>query len=404
MLLVHTHMVAGFAERDHDLRTRVMQEAARVIVEIASSAATVVRYADEVFAVVTSQRGRNRSLVLLAKRLLRGFEQPLRIGDEESVVNPSIGIAAERGQRRDATLLCHEAECALDVARHNDSHIAVYDQVLAASADRRATIEKYLRYAISRHRVGVAYQPIVSLSSGRVVGAEALMRWDCPGLGNVPPTEFIEVAEQSGAILKMGEWILRQACAQARRWELAGHTMRVAVNVSGLQVIERDFVRIVSAACEAAELDPALLELELTESTMMRYDGMALRNLQAVRRLGTRVSIDDFGTGYSALSYLKSLPLDTLKIDRSFIAAIVGDSFQAEVTRSVVSLAHQRGLYVVGEGVETVGQLDMLRAMGCDEAQGYLMSRPVGEADFAQCLTRDRFSAMFDRPNPVPRA
>ncbi|MDB5092384.1 MAG: hypothetical protein JWO85_485, partial [Candidatus Eremiobacteraeota bacterium] len=125
MLLVHTHMVAGFAERDHDLKTRVMQEAARVIVEIASSAATVVRYADEVFAVVTSQRGRNRSLVLLAKRLLRGFEQPLRIGDEESVVNPSIGIAAERGQRRDATLLCHEAECALDVARHNDSHIAV---------------------------------------------------------------------------------------------------------------------------------------------------------------------------------------------------------------------------------------------------------------------------------------
>ncbi|MDB5043623.1 MAG: hypothetical protein JWN27_4349, partial [Candidatus Eremiobacteraeota bacterium] len=308
MLLLHTHMVAGFAERDHDLKTRVMQEAAKVIVETASSGATVVRYADEVFAVITAQRSRNRSLVPLAKKLLRSFEQPLRIGEDESVVIPSIGIAAERGQRGDATLLCHEAECALDVARRNDAHLAVYDQVLADSADRRATIEKYLRYAISRHRVGVAYQPIVSLSNGRVIGAEALMRWDCPGLGSVPPSEFIEVAEHSGAILKLGEWILRQACAQARRWELAGHTMRVAVNVSGRQVRERDFVRIVTAACEAAELNPALLELELTESTMMRYDGMALRNLQAVRRLGARVSIDDFGTGYSALSYLKSLP------------------------------------------------------------------------------------------------
>jgi EAL domain-containing protein (putative c-di-GMP-specific phosphodiesterase class I)/GGDEF domain-containing protein len=394
MLLLHTHVVAGFAERDHDLKARVMQEAARVILETASADTTVVRYADEIFAVITAQRRRNRSLIPLAKKLLASFEHPLRIGDEESVVIPSIGIAAERGQRRDATLLCHEAECALDVARRDDSHLAVYDEVLARSADRRATIEKYLRYAISRHRVGVVYQPIVSLTSGRVVGAEALMRWDCPGLGNVPPSEFIEVAEQSGAILKLGEWILRIACAQARRWQLAGHTLRIAVNVSGLQVKERDFVRIVTAACEATELDPSLLELEITESTIMRYDGMALRNLQALRRLGTRISIDDFGTGYSSLSYLKSLPLDTLKIDRSFTAAVTRDRFQAEVTRSVIRLAHQRGLYVVGEGVETVEQLKMLRAMDCDEAQGYLMSRPVGEGEFLACVTRDRANSI----------
>jgi EAL domain-containing protein (putative c-di-GMP-specific phosphodiesterase class I)/GGDEF domain-containing protein/PAS domain-containing protein len=395
MLLLHIHVVSGFAERDHHLKARIMQEAARVIVATASSDATVVRYADEIFGVITAQRGRNRSLLPLAKRLLESFERPLRIGDEESVVIPSIGIAAERGHRRDATLLCHEAECALDVARHDDSHLAVYDEVLANSADRRATIEKYLRYAISRHRISVAYQPIVSLLSGHMVGAEALMRWDCPGLGNVPPTEFIQVAEQSGAILKLGEWILRSACAQARGWQLAGHTLRVAVNVSGLQVKEHDFVRIVTAACEAAELDPALLELEITESTIMRYDGMALRNLQALRRLGTRISIDDFGTGYSSLSYLKSLPLDTLKIDRSFTVAITGDRFQAEVTRSVIRLAHQRGLYVVGEGVETVEQLSMLRAMDCDEAQGYLMSRPVGEADFLASVTRDRLKSII---------
>jgi EAL domain-containing protein (putative c-di-GMP-specific phosphodiesterase class I)/GGDEF domain-containing protein/PAS domain-containing protein len=394
MLLLHTHVVAGFAERDHDLKTRVMQQAAQVMAAAAPPDATVVRYADEVFAVITAQRGRNRSLVPLAKKLLASFEHPLRIGDEESVVIPSIGIAAERGLRRDATLLCHEAECALDVARHNDSHLAVYDQVLADSADRRATIEKYLRYAISRNRIGVAYQPIVSLSTGRIVGAEALMRWDCPGLGNVPPSEFIEVAEESGAILKLGEWILREACAQAQRWQRAGHTLRIAVNVSGRQVKERDFVRIVTTACEAAALDPALLELELTETTMMRYDGMAVRNMQALRRLGARISIDDFGTGYSSLSYLKSLPLDTLKIDRSFTAAITGDRFQAEVTRAVIRLAHQRGLYVVGEGVETLEQLKMLRAMDCDEVQGYLMSRPVGETEFLASLTRDRLSSI----------
>ena len=395
MLLLHTHVVAGFSERAHDLKTRVMQEAARVIAA-ASPGATVVRYADEVFAVITTRRERHRSIVSLAKLLLASFEHPLRIGEEEAVVIPSIGIAAERGQRHDASMLCHEAECALDVARHNDTHLAVYDDFLASSADRGATIEKYLRYAISRHRIGVAYQPIVSLSSGRIVGAEALMRWDCPGLGNVPPSEFIQVAEQSGAILKLGEWIMREACAQARRWQLAGYALRIAVNISGRQVKERDFFLIVNAACEAAGLDPTQLELELTESTMMRYDGTALRNLQAVRRLGVRISIDDFGTGYSSLSYLRSLPLDTLKIDRSFTVTIPADSFQAEVTRSVISLAHQRGLYVVGEGVESLEQLEMLRAMGCDEVQGFLMSEPVSEADFLGFLTRERLGTVFN--------
>ena len=404
LLLLHTHVVAGFSERDHDLKTRVMQEAARVIVAIASTGATVVRYADEVFAVSTAHRGRNRSIVPLAKLLFASFEHPLRIGDEETVVIPSIGIAAERGPRHDASLLCHEAECALDVARHNDAHFAVYDQVLADTADRGATIEKYLRYAIARHRIGVAYQPIVSLSTGRIVGAEALMRWDCPGLGNIPPAEFIQVAEQSGAILKLGEWIMREACAQARRWQVAGYALRIAVNVSGRQIKERDFSRIVTAACEAAGLDPALLELELTESTMMRYDGTALRNLQAVRRLGVRISIDDFGTGYSSLSYLRSLPLDTLKVDRSFTVTIPEDAFQAEVTRSVISLAHQRGLYVVGEGVESIEQLEMLRAMGCDEAQGFLMSEPVSEEDFLVFLARESLGAAFDQTSDTQSA
>jgi EAL domain-containing protein (putative c-di-GMP-specific phosphodiesterase class I)/PAS domain-containing protein len=390
MLLVHTQVVAGFAERDHHLTARVMKEAARVIVAAAAPDATVVRYADEVFAVITSQRGKNRSIVPLAKKLLASFDHPLRVGNEESVVTPSIGIAAERGLRGDASLLCHEAECALDVARHNESHLAVYDEMLASSADRRATIEKHLPYGIARNRVTAAYQPIISLASGCIVGAEALMRWDCPGLGNVPPAEFIEVAEQNGTILKLGEWIAREACAQARRWQLAGHTLRVAVNVSGRQVKERDFVQLIAAACDAAALDPKHLELELTESTFMRYDGMTLRNLQAVRRLGVRVSIDDFGTGYSSLSYLKSLPLDTLKIDRSFTATIANDAFQAEVTRAVIALAHRRGLYVVGEGVETNEQLEMLRLMGCDEAQGYLLSRPVGEGEFLASLTHAR--------------
>ena len=214
------------------------------------------------------------------------------------------------------------------------------------------------------------------------------MRWSCPGLGQISPSEFIAIAEDSALILKLGEWMLREACAQARRWALAGYPIRIAVNVSPRQIEQRDFVRLVVSACEATTLDPALLELELTENAMMRHDGIARRNIEALRRLGVRIAVDDFGTGYSALSLLNALPLDTLKIDRSFIASL-GDEFQADVTRSVIALAHRRVLTVVAEGVETVEQARTLVAMGCNDAQGFLFGFPATGAEVSTMLARD---------------
>ncbi|HEX3466040.1 MAG TPA: EAL domain-containing protein [Candidatus Elarobacter sp.] len=398
VVLLHADMVAGSSDRDRSLKRRVAQDAARVIVAVVGAGATVVRYSDEVFAVVIGRPGGARSIVSIAKRLLACFEHPLRVGEDECVIVPAIGVGVARGRKRDPFILCREAECALDAARHAGSRFAVYDDVLGATADRRVLIERNLRRAIAQRGLRAVYQPIVSLGTGRIVGAEALMRWNCPGIGDVPPSEFIPIAEQNGAIHKLGDWILRKACAQARNWNAAGYPLRVAVNVSAQQLNERDFVKTVDAACESTALDPAALELEVTEGIMLGYDGMALRNLQALRRRGARVSIDDFGTGYSSLSHLKSLPLDTLKIDRSFVASSLTDAFQAEVTRSVIALAHRRGLYVVAEGIETAEQFELLRAMGCDEAQGYFMSRPVDEAAFLECLGHPARSGWANEP------
>jgi EAL domain-containing protein (putative c-di-GMP-specific phosphodiesterase class I) len=221
------------------------------------------------------------------------------------------------------------------------------------------------------------------------------MRWDCPGIGPVSPVEFIPIAEDSGLILKLGAWILREACAQARRWARLGHPIRVAVNVSARQVEQREFVRLVASTFEATALDPTLLELELTEGAMMRHDGIARRNIERLRRMGVRIAIDDFGTGYSALSYLNTLPLDRLKIDRSFIAALGGDEFQADVTRSVIALAHRRRLTVVAEGVETAEQARRLVAMGCDEVQGFLFGVPSTVLEVTAMLERERLGALL---------
>ena len=394
VMLLHTKWVASAEQRSGNVLGCAVNEVAATIRGLIPQGAVLARYAEDVFAVVVPATARNRSLIPLGRKLVDALTLPLRAGDDEIVLLPSVGIAPASPKWAPVALF-RQAECALDSAQHADGRVIAYDDKVEEAHLRRALLERHLRDAIAKRGIGVAYQPIVDLATGRILCAEALMRWNCPTIGPVSPVEFIAIAEDSGLILKLGEWILREACAQARRWARAGHPIRVAVNVSARQVERRDFVRLVTSACEATSLDPNLLELELTESVMMRHDGIARRNIERLRQLGVAIAIDDFGTGYSSLSYLNSLPVDILKIDRSFIAALNGDEFQTEVTRSVVALAHRRGLTVIAEGVETPEQARFLAAMGCDQVQGFLLGLPSSGAEVGAMLQRERLGALL---------
>lgn len=392
LLLVRVQWNAVARRQSHDLRARDARAVAAVLRELAPASATLARYGDETFAIALPPGRRLRVPLPLAKRVVTAFERPVTRDGDELLVVPAVGIAvAEAGA--ELPELARRAEAALYEAQRAESRTAVYTAELDRARNRRAKIEHSLRAALDEHRTSIAYQPILSLRTGRVVSAEALMRWNCPGIGPVPPSEFIEIAEESGAIVRLGEWILREACAQNRRWQLEGlGPIRIAVNVSPRQLKQPEFLRVVSSICESTGLDPSFVALEVSELVAVDRGGQAMRNLEALRRFGLRITMDDFGTGYSALSYLATLPLDTLKLDRTFIAPLEHDEFQAQLTAAVIELAHGRGLTVVGEGVESSAQLDRLRDAGCDEVQGYLLGRPASADDLAALLRRERLS------------
>jgi EAL domain-containing protein (putative c-di-GMP-specific phosphodiesterase class I)/GGDEF domain-containing protein len=392
LLLVRVAWSAGSVlggQAAHDAAARA---AAQVIEPLAPSGAMVARYGDGVFAIRLSG-GRARPAATLARRLLAAFERPIPIADAELSATPVIGIASGDDLFRQA----RGAEAALEHAAASGTSIETFDEDLAAAHDRHAVIERNLRHAILDARVTVVFQPIVSLRTTDVVGAEALMRWDCPGLGPVSPAEFIAVAERSRAILRLGEWILREGCAQNKRWQLDGlPPIRITVNVSPRQVADRDFVKLINGIVESTSLEPSALEIELTGTAVVARDHTSRRALEAVRRLGVRVSIDDFGSGYSSISDLGSLPADTLKLDRAFVQELGKDRFKTEAARAVIGLAHLQGLSVVGVGVESADQVAVLRDMGCDEAQGFLLGAPIAADRFGARLERGRMRAEVD--------
>ena len=250
-------------------------------------------------------------------------------------------------------------------------------------------LERDLRRAIQAHEFQLHYQPKVALTSGALIGAEALVRWVHPELGLLSPARFIPLAEETGLILPLGEWILKQACRQARAWLDAGLELKLlSVNMSARQFVQRDLVRRVADVLDATGLAPACLELELTESMMMGHAEEYVERLNALKALGVQLSVDDFGTGYSSLSYLKRFPVDRLKIDKSFVRDIVTDPDDAAIAQAVIRLGQILGLAVTAEGVETDEQLDFLRRHGCDEAQGYYFSPPLPPDAFAELWRR----------------
>jgi diguanylate cyclase len=324
----------------------------------------------------------------LAHRVLLALREPFRVHEHELLVTPSIGISVFPMHGDTAQMLITRADAAMYNAKQAGRNTyRVFEADMSTFFPERLLLENDLRRAIARGEFELHYQPKVDVETGRVVGMEALLRWRHATRGLVAPAEFIPIAEDCGAIVEIGEWVLGEACRQNVRWQRAGAPqLRVAVNISGVQFRQPDLLDTIAQALAASGLHPECLEIEITESVIMQDPSQMIVVLERLSKMGVHVSIDDFGTGYSSLSYLKRFPLDKLKIDRSFIRDISSDTEDAAITRAIIGLAHNLRLKVVAEGVETREQLEFLRTLGCDEYQGYYKSKPVPAAEFQRLI------------------
>ena len=319
----------------------------------------------------------------VAQKALAAIGEPVVIHGCSFLVTGSIGVALFPADGQDAATLLRRADAAMYLAKdRGKNNVQVYTAALADTAARQFELETALRLALSRNELLLHYQPKIEIASGRMLGVEALVRWAHPTRGLVPPGDFIPLAEERGLIVPIGRWVIQAACRQIRDWRSAGlRAPSVAVNLSARQFVSDTLVEDLVHALALYGLAPPDLEVELTESVLMADPQRANEVLGQLHAMGVRISIDDFGTGYSSLSYLKRFPAHTVKIDRSFISGLPSDPDDTAITQAVIAMAHSLGLTVVAEGVETAEQLDLLRHMGCDEAQGYLLGRPMPAAD-----------------------
>jgi diguanylate cyclase (GGDEF)-like protein/PAS domain S-box-containing protein len=370
----------------------------RLLVEIAGRLQRTLRQSDTVarvggdeftFLLPGIERGEDASRV--AQKILDAVSRPLEIDGHQLYVTTSIGISLYPADGEEAEALLGSADIAMyrakDLGRNG---FQLSSPAMNARSVARLSLERDLRMAIERGEFTLVYQPQAGVLSGRTVGVEALLRWNHPRRGVVLPGEFIAIAEETRLILPLGEWVLRTACEQVRQWQRGGVSLlRVAVNLSALQFRQRNLASTVQTVLSQSGIPPGSLELEITESAAMLDAGMTIDVLSELREMGVRIAIDDFGTGHAALAYLKRFPIDMLKIDRSFVSGIENSRQDTAIVAAITGLAHGLGLKVLAEGVENESQLGLLAACGCDEYQGYLLSRPLAPAVV---------SGFFDRP------
>jgi EAL domain-containing protein (putative c-di-GMP-specific phosphodiesterase class I) len=318
------------------------------------------------------------------------------MGGREWFISASLGIALGQPGRATPGEMLREAEIAMVRAKGDPSQrYVLFEPSMSDQTMDRIDMENDLRRAIERGELRVHYQPLIDLTTDRIVGFEALVRWQHPVRGLVPPLSFIPLAEETGLIVPLGRWVLETACRQAMRWRDArpdGPPLMMSVNLSARQFVQPDLVDQVDAILTETGLDPSTLEMEITESVVMDQSEVGIRTLHRLRAMGVRLVLDDFGTGYSSLAYLKHLPLDTIKIDRTFVAGLDGEADRS-IVEAVIALAHGLRITVVAEGIETEAQFEILRAMGCDVGQGYLFARPLPETEAARLLAPGRSSA-----------
>ncbi len=375
----------------HALGDMVLVETARRLGLCVREGDTVARLGGDEFTILLPELEHVEDAAKLAERMIAQVKQPFLVDDHELYVTTSIGIAVYPDDGTTVDTLIKNADTAMyrakDLGRNS---FQLYTPAMNARSFERLAMESSLRHAVTRGEFMLAYQVKVDLARGQMSGVEALVRWNHPEMGLVPPMDFIPLAENMGLISEIGEWVLITACRQCRSWHDMGlPPVRMAVNVSALQFRETDVPAVVRRALEESGLDPRYLELELTETVLMQHVEDVVAVLKQLRAMGVTISIDDFGTGYSSLSYLKRMPIDSLKIDRSFVHDIMDDGDSAEIVSTIISLAHNLKLKAVAEGVETAAQADFLRARGCDEVQGYLISRPVSAEDLVSLFDRN---------------
>jgi diguanylate cyclase (GGDEF)-like protein/PAS domain S-box-containing protein len=366
----------------HAVGDLVLKEVAQRLVKQLRIGDTICRIGGDEFVVVLPEAKRSTDAANVAAKIIETLSQPVRAADRELTVTPSIGIAVYPDDGRDAEALIRNADAAMYHAKESGrANYQFFTEQMNQVASRRLALENDLRRALHKGELLVHYQPIVELSSGTVVAHEALVRWQHPARGVVPPAEFMQLAEDTGLIVGIGEWVLREAC----RWATfigAEHGVQVAVNLSSRQFNDPKLIELVRRVLADSGLPARLLMLEITETTAMHQTDVAASTLQKLKELGVSLAIDDFGTGYSSLASLRRYPVDQLKIDRSFVADLPAGENAKTLTGGIIGLAHALGLKVVAEGVETEAQREFLAALGCDFAQGYLTGKPV-DADSA---------------------
>ena len=356
----------------------------------------VSRLGGDEFTVLLEDLSDPRDAALVARRLSESLARPIIVDGREIFITASIGIAIWPNDGEDGDRLMRSADSAMYHAKERGrANFQFYREDLNQGALERLELEARLRRAIADGSVLAYYQPKFEIATGRITGCEALARWQDPERGLIPPSEFIQVAESIGLICDLGEIVLRSACAQVKQWQENGYRgLSLAVNLSPRQLKDEGIVDVIVRALHATRLDPESLELEITESALIHNEERAAVVLERLRSAGIRISLDDFGTGYSSLSYLKRFRVQSIKIDQSFVRGIGSDREDEAITAAIVSMAKNLDLRVVAEGVETQGQLEFLRARGCDEVQGYLLSRPLSAEAFAALLDeRARSSA-----------
>jgi diguanylate cyclase (GGDEF)-like protein len=352
----------------------------------------VARFAGDEFVVCTRGGQSHQAAAALAQTLLQVLSEPYLIENHESWVTASIGIAVFPSDGREPGALLRNSDMAMYHAKQSGrNNFQFCTEAMNTAAARKLLIRTALARALERDFLSVQYQPIRHTRTGRVTACEALIRWTDPDAHDVAPEEFIPIAEDTGLIVPIGEWVLRTACRQARAWEVRGlGPVRLSVNVSSRQLRQRTLVRTVREILEESNLGPGSLELEITENTLVESDGYTLAALEDLGALGVGLAIDDFGTGYSALSYLRKFRFDRVKIDQSFVSEVAGDPGAAALATAIVAMARSLGLGTVAEGVETEAQAVVLSACGCDEVQGFLVGRPLQAEGFARFLEREK--------------
>lgn len=376
----------------HSAGDLLLQEVAKRLVACLRNTDTVARQGGDEFVVLLEQFSDAQTLSVVARKIMDALAKPpVFLPDNEVFISVSIGISVSPHDGNDLHSLMKNADAAMyRVKEQGKNNFQFYAADMNLHSFERLALETSLRRALERDELALYYQPKVDLKTGRIAGAEALLRWKHPDLGLILPLQFIALAEETGLIVPIGGWSLGEVCRQNMAWQKAGLVpISIAVNLSSRQFDDNKLYDTVTGALTSSGLDPIWLELEITESLVMRNADYSFDVLQRIRDMGVHVSIDDFGTGYSSLSYLKRFPVDSLKVDRSFIRDVPQDADDVAITQAIIAMAHSLGLKVIAEGVETEEQLDFLRELKCDQVQGYIFSEPIPEDEFAALLRSD---------------